>query len=217
MSWRRRLSDLSCVSSRHQHNEERRNGVQVQDETCWRDHMLEACLSYGDHGYVKMHRKRSSPIVEYGEQLARLHQASTIKKGVPSCCGQDRHHRAQVECARLRFALDRVSFLPVSCLVGRPVYRIDGRTIKRALEWVTRSYHSKGAQTFAFLHHISWLLFGSYPCGVLELVVIFMTSSSSSKTDFAWETCCIFQVGGFTGLYFIDRSNISSFVSILPC
>ena len=37
-----------------------------------------------------------------GEQSTRLRQASTIKKGVPSCCGQDRHHRAQVECARLR-------------------------------------------------------------------------------------------------------------------
>jgi hypothetical protein len=76
--------------------------------------MLEAFLPYGDHGYVKMRQKRSSPIVEYGEQLARLHQESTIKEGIPSWCGQDRHHRAQVECTRLRFSLDRVSFLPVT-------------------------------------------------------------------------------------------------------
>ena len=59
-----------------------------------------------------------------GEQSTRLRQASTIKKGVPSCCGQDRHHRAQVECARLRFALDRVSFLPVSWCSWRPVYSL---------------------------------------------------------------------------------------------
>ena len=73
-----------------------------------------ACHPYGVHGYVKMRRIRSSPIVDYGGALARLHQASTIKKGVPSCCGQDRHHQAQVGCGRLRFSLDRVSFLPVS-------------------------------------------------------------------------------------------------------
>jgi hypothetical protein len=33
--------------------------------------------------------------------------------------------------------------------------------------------------------HLSWFLFGFYPCEVLELVVISMTSSSSLKTDFA--------------------------------
>jgi hypothetical protein len=49
-----------------------------------------------------------------GEQSTRLRLASTSKKGVPSCCGQDRHHRAQVEYASLRFALDRVSFSSVS-------------------------------------------------------------------------------------------------------
>ncbi len=59
-----------------------------------------------------------------GEQSTRLRQASTIKKGVPSCCGQDRHHRAQVERARLRFSLGRVSFLPVSWCSWRPVYSL---------------------------------------------------------------------------------------------
>ncbi len=33
-------------------------------------YMLEACLSYGDHRYVKMRRRRSSPIVEYGGELS---------------------------------------------------------------------------------------------------------------------------------------------------
>ena len=36
------------VTSRHQHNE-----VQVQDEPSRRDHFLESCHPYGDHGYVK--------------------------------------------------------------------------------------------------------------------------------------------------------------------
>ena len=47
-------SDISCVPSRHQHDKERRNEVQGQDEPSQRDHMLEACHPYGDHGYVKI-------------------------------------------------------------------------------------------------------------------------------------------------------------------
>ena len=35
-----------------------------------------------------------------GEQFASLHQARTIKKGVPSRGDQDRHHQAQVEYAQ---------------------------------------------------------------------------------------------------------------------
>jgi hypothetical protein len=44
--------------------------------------MLEAWHLYCDHGSVDMFLKRVSPIVEYGDQFARLHQTSTIKKGV---------------------------------------------------------------------------------------------------------------------------------------
>ena len=51
-------------------------------------------------------------------------KASTTKNGAPSCRSQDCHHRAQVECARLRFALDRVSFSPVSWCSWRPVYSL---------------------------------------------------------------------------------------------
>jgi hypothetical protein len=40
--------------------------VQVQDELSQRGHMVEACHPYGDHLYVKMRRRRSSPIVDYG-------------------------------------------------------------------------------------------------------------------------------------------------------
>ena len=54
-----RWSDISCVPSRHQYDKERRNEVQVQDETYRRDHMLEACHPYGDHGYVMIFPKES--------------------------------------------------------------------------------------------------------------------------------------------------------------
>jgi hypothetical protein len=37
-----------------------------------------------------------------------------------------------------------------------------------------------------------------------------ITISSLLKKDFAWRTCCVFEVGGVTSLCFIDRENISS-------
>ena len=44
------------------------------------------------------------------------------------------------------------------------------------------------------LHHLSWFLFGLSPCWVLVLVVIFMTSPSSPKTDLVWKTFCVFRL-----------------------
>ena len=64
------------------------------------------------------------------------------------------------------------------------------------------------AQTFAYLaHHISWFLFGFYPCENLQLVFISIPSSSSSKTDFMCISCCVFDIGGFIDLSFPERSN----------
>ena len=64
------------------------------------------------------------------------------------------------------------------------------------------------AQTFAYLaYHLSWFLFGFYPCENLELVFISIPSSSSSKTDFLCISCYVFDIGGFTGLSFLERSN----------
>ena len=102
VSWRILLSDISCVPSRHQHDKERRNEVQVQDKPSWRDHMIEACHPYGDHGYVKICLKESLSHRSMGEQLSGLHQASAIKKGVPSWGEQDHHHQAQVEYAQCK-------------------------------------------------------------------------------------------------------------------
>ena len=63
------------------------------------------------------------------------------------------------------------------------------------------------AQTFAYLaYHLSWFLFGFYPCENVELVFISIPSSSSSKTDFICISCVVLDVGGFIGLSFIERS-----------
>ena len=85
VSWRIRWSDISWVPSRHQHNKERRNEVQVQDEPSRRDHMLEACHPYGDHGYVKICLKESLSHRSMGEQLARLHRARATKHNQERC------------------------------------------------------------------------------------------------------------------------------------
>ena len=54
----------------------------------------------------------------FGEVFIKHVLASTINKGVSTSGSQDRH-LAQVECARQRYDLDRVSILPVSwVLVG---------------------------------------------------------------------------------------------------
>jgi hypothetical protein len=57
-------------------------------------------------------------------------------------------------------------------------------------------------------HHLSWLLFGFYPCEVLELVVILMTSSNSSKTDSYGELVVFFMVREFTGSSYREVSYL---------
>ena len=62
-----------------------RNEVQGQDEPSQRDHMLEACHPYGDHGYVKICLKESLSRRSMGEQLARLHQARASMHNQERC------------------------------------------------------------------------------------------------------------------------------------
>ena len=82
----------------------------------------------------------------------------------------------------------------------RPGYTIDSRTIKRGSQVSNLIASSWRAQTFAYLaYHLSWFLFGFYLCGVLVLVVIFMTSQGLSKTDFIRKTCCVFGGENITG------------------
>ena len=73
-----------------------------------------------------------------------------------------------------------------------------------------------GAQTFAFLaYHISWFLFGFYPYENLELVFISIPSSSSSKTDFIWISCCIFYDWRIYRLFLFREVYLSTFGFIL--
>jgi hypothetical protein len=58
------------------------------------------------------------------------------------------------------------------------------------------------------------LLFGYYPCQVLELVVIPITNSRSSKVDFVGKIDAFF-IGGFIGSSFIERSYLPQFCFIL--
>jgi hypothetical protein len=69
---------------------------------------------------------------------------------------------------------------------GRPGFRIGSRTIKRGTR-VSNLIVSfqRELKPLHIWHHPSWILFGFYPCDVLELVVISMTRSSSLKMDFA--------------------------------
>ena len=93
--------------------------------------------------------------------------------------------------------LDRVSILPVSCcLVGRPGLGEIVVLSRGALVWVTYSIVRRELKPLHHRHHLSWLLFGPYPWEVLELVLISMTSSSSSKTDSICILYCVFDIGG---------------------
>ena len=84
-------------------------------------------------------------------------------------------------------------------VVGRPGYRIVCRTIKGGsqvgsliVSFLESSNHCILASSFLVLVWFSlW---------VLEIMVIFLTSSSSSKTEFTCFFYCVFGVGGFTGL-----------------
>jgi hypothetical protein len=67
------------------------------------------------------------------------------------------------------------------------------------------------------LINLSWLLFGFYPCEVLEIVVISMTSSRSSKMDFVRNSYCVFGVWRFYRFIFIAKSNLLPFGFILLC
>ena len=93
-------------------------------------------------------------------------------------------------------------------LVRRPGYRIDTVLSRGTLKWVTWSHLCGELKLFTYLaYQLFWFLFGFYPCENLDLVFISIPSFSSSKTNFIRISCCVFVVGGFTGLSFIERSN----------
>jgi hypothetical protein len=92
----------------------------LEDEPSRGDHELEGSHPYGNRVYMKICRRRSSPIMDYGEQSADFIKQSQSRK--------------EFFLTRLRFVLDRFLSYRSRCVVERPVYRIVGRTIKRALK-----------------------------------------------------------------------------------
>jgi hypothetical protein len=168
---------------------------------------------------VKICLKRVFPIVEYGGAIRKTSPSKQDQeKGVPTWEDQDRHYLAQVDCTRQRYDLDRVSFFLSGFIVfGRPGFRIRSRTIKRGSQ-VSNLIVSFGESSNLCILGISFLgIIWVLSKWCLELVVISMASSSSSKMDFGWKSYWVFGVGGFTGLSFIDRSNLSLFDFTLPC
>jgi hypothetical protein len=147
--------------------------------------------------------KQGSPILGYvgvfRDVFMKHVRASMIKKDVPSWGSQDRHHLAQVKCIRQSHSVgDRG--------LGSIVVLSRG-----ALEWVTYSYHSERALTFAYLASSFLVLislfsmWGFRACGYLH------GNPKLIKNSFWMENLLCFGVEGFTGSSFLDRSNLSSF------
>jgi hypothetical protein len=88
--------------------------------------------------------------------------------------------------------------------VGRPGYRIDSRTIKRVLRWVTWSHRLRELNPLHSLLLPNLLLIGVSLCEVLELVVSFPKIPSSLKTKFVCILYFIFKFGGFTDFFLRD-------------
>ena len=96
-----------------------------------------------------------------------------------------------MECSRQRYNLDRFSLLPVSCCVCETGFKIDNRTIKRGSR-MSNSVTSFGESSNLCILASSYLVvIWSYPCEDIELVVISITSSCSSKSDLPFVSCCV--------------------------
>jgi hypothetical protein len=98
--------------------------------------MLEAWIPFYGNGYVKIFLSEISPSA-YGEELASLHQASTIKKGVLQT--YDRHilvtskwnaHAKGMTLKGFPFYLSQGCF-------WRLEYRFDNHTIKRGSQVIS--------------------------------------------------------------------------------
>ena len=103
-----------------------------------------------------------------------------------------------MECSRQRYIIDRFSLLPISCSVWDTGFRIDNCTIKRGSR-MSNSVTSFGERSNLCILASSYLVvIWSYPCEDIELVVISITSSCSSKLDLPYVSCCDFDLCGFS-------------------
>src|SRR3954466_6838826 len=96
------------------------------------------------------------------------------------------------------YSLYRFSLLPVSCCVWETGFRIDNRTIKRGSR-MSNSVTSFGESSILCIFASSYLVvIWSYPCEDIELVIISITSSCSSKSDLPFVSCCDFDLCSFS-------------------
>jgi hypothetical protein len=95
--------------------------------------------------------------------------------------------------------------------IGRPGYRIDSRTIKRAFGWVTWSHRLRELNPLNTLLLPNFLLICISLCEVLELIVIFPTSPSSLKMEFVCILYCVFLVWRFYRFFLKGRFHLSLF------
>ena len=87
-------------------------------------------------------------------------------------------------------------------LVGRPGYRINNRTIKRGSQVSILTVSFKESSNLCIFGIIPFLAFiWFYPCEDLELVVILMASSSSSKMDLTSYTFSVYLSWFLFGFY----------------
>ena len=99
----------------------------------------------------------------------------------------------------------------------RPDYRIDATLSRGALEWVTWSYRSERAQTFAYLaSSFLVLIWPSSMCGFrachdLQYKLKFI------KKGFRMENLLRFWYWRFTDMSFIKRVNLSTFGFMIHC
>ena len=96
-------------------------------------------------------------------------------------------------------------FISLMVVVGRPDYRIDCRSIKGGsqvssliVSFLESSNHCILASPF--------LVLVCFSLWVLELLVILLTSSSSSKTEFTCIFYDVFDVGGYAGSSLLEVS-----------
>ena len=85
-------------------------------------------------------------------------------------------------------------------VVGRPSYRIVCRTIKGGSQVCSLIVSLVESSNHCILASCFLVLVWFFSLWDLELMVSFMTSSSSSKTKFTCIFYDVFDVGGFTGL-----------------
>jgi hypothetical protein len=107
------------------------------------------------------------------------------------------HETALWPCIMWRCTCDFFIVLPTFQNMSKIYFKINGAYERSICSTKTPLPFILEPKPLAFFASHFVVLLGSYPFYVLELVFILMISSSSSKTNFACITCCIFEFGVF--------------------